>query len=104
MDGPGSTTTDRDATGSRSTHVLVPSSVIGEALGPARTPPATRSSPPDQVTEPRSTSVRSRSGIDRDAESPAPSTSGMNISTARPRAAASTSRGEECRPTSRQVR
>ena len=52
-----------------------------------------------------STSVRSRSGIDSDAESPDPSTSGMNISTGgRAAAAASTSRGEECRPTSRQVR
>ena len=106
-DGPGSTTTDRDPPGSRSTHVLVPSRVIGEALGGqhAHRPRPERRRPTQVTRAAAPPACAGCSGIDSDAESPEPSTSGMNISTGpRPAAAASTSRGEECSPTSRQVR
>ena len=92
--------------GSRSTHVLVPSRVIGEALSAsthtARDPKlAARPGHESRC----STSVRSRSGIDSDAASPV-SLDLRHEDLDRPAggAAASTSRGEACRPTSRQVR
>ena len=46
--GPGSTTTVREEPGSRSTHVFVPSSVIGEALSASTHTARSPNDPPDQ--------------------------------------------------------
>ena len=48
MAGPGSTTTEREESGSRSTHVLVPSRVITSALGASTQVPVAPKDPPDQ--------------------------------------------------------
>ena len=103
--GPGSTTTTWPAPGSRSTHVLVPSSVIMFGFGASRHSPRSPYDPPLQpVTAaagpPRSPAVAGQ-GIDRVQPSPSGSTDGVNIlSTERDAATASASSGESCSPTS----
>ena len=52
--GPGSTTTDREESGSRSTQVLVPSSVITLAFGASTHVPASPNDPPAQRHRSRS--------------------------------------------------
>ena len=73
ISGPGSTTTERLAPGSRSTQVLVPSSVIMFALGASTQRARSPNSPPDQapsvigaiLAATSSASRTNRSGMDR---------------------------------------
>ena len=48
--GPGSMTTEREPPGSRSTQVLVPSRVMGLALGASTHVPRSPNDPPAQLT------------------------------------------------------
>ena len=96
--GPGSTTTDRREPGSRSTHVLVPSRVIGFAFGASthsRRAPEGATRPAHRLVTRLEQGRRSRSG--HGAASPTssspPRRSGMNISTIALGAAASTAVG-----------
>ena len=83
--------------------MLVPSRVITSALGASTQVADVPKDPPVQLTA-RPPAAGSASGIDSTKSSPDDTTAGVNISTRRPAASASTSAGVGCCATSRQVR
>ncbi len=84
--------------------MFVPSRVIMFALGASTQRARSPKDPPDQLMLRVSSRVSRRGGMDSVPPASSSSTSGMNISTVRSRAASRTSAGSAYCPISRQVR